>query len=487
LDILKQHQGAKGLLMKNTGLIEFENERPIACVQGLGFVGMAMAIAIADAKDKNGKPFYNVIGVDLANAAGLAKIDSINKGELPLVSNDQELLAAFHRVMDQGNLKATSDSKAFALASIVVVDIHLDVIEKLDGSHSASFGGFRKAIQTVGAEVKPGTLILVETTVPPGTCEKVVVPELAACMAARGFDENSLLVAHSYERVMPGREYYKSIVKFWRVYSGATEGAAEAAEAFLSNVIDVENYPLTRLHSTTASETAKVLENSYRAANIALIQEWGSFAEAVGVDLFQVLDAIRIRPTHSNIRQPGFGVGGYCLTKDPHFVDIAARELFNLEGLDFSFCKQAMAANKYMPLYALEKVKNQLGGGLSGKTILLLGISYRQDVADTRYSPSEPFVLQAESEDAKVICHDPLVDYWEELERPVLVDLPTLDGVDAIVFAVQHKEYQELAIAKWAEEGNIAILDANNVLSSEQVSQMTQQGLNLAFIGKSIR
>jgi len=468
-------------------LVEFEKERPIVCVQGLGFVGMAMAIAVADAKNKNGEPCYNVIGVDLPNEVGLKKIDCINKGELPLISNDEDLLAAFNRVMNQDNLKATADPKVYGYASIVVVDIHLDVVELEDGSHSASFDGFRKALQTVGAGVNPGTLILVETTVPPGTCEKVVVPELNAAMTARGYDENSLLVAHSYERVMPGKEYYKSIVKFWRVYSGTTDAAADAAESFLTKVIDVENFPLTRLHSTTASETAKVLENSYRAANIALIQEWGAFAEAVGVDLFQVLDAIRVRPTHNNIRQPGFGVGGYCLTKDPHFVDIGARELFNIPNLDFSFCKQAMAANKKMPLTALEKVKNQLGGDLSGRTILLLGISYRQDVGDTRYSPSEPFVVTAENEGATIICHDPLVNFWEELERPVLMGIPPLEGVDAVVFAVQHKEYQEMDIVSWVKTNNLVLLDANNVLTQKQVFDIVKHDLKIEFIGKGIK
>ena len=118
-------------------MVEFEKERPIVCVQGLGFVGMAMAIAVAVAKNKNGKPCYNVIGVDLPNEVGLKKIDCINKGELPLISNDEDLLAAFNRVIGQKNLKATSDPKAYGSASIVVVDIHLDVVEREDGSHSA--------------------------------------------------------------------------------------------------------------------------------------------------------------------------------------------------------------------------------------------------------------------------------------------------------------------------------------------------------------
>ncbi len=467
--------------------ISFNKQRKIVCIQGLGFVGMAMAIAVADAKDQNGEPYHNVIGIDLANEAGLEKIDMVNKGHLPIVSNDPELKAAFDRVIEQGNLKATSDPDVYQSADIVVVDIHLDVIELEDGTHTASFGGFRKALQTVGAKVKPGTLVLVETTVPPGTCEKVVVPELNAAMAERGFDEDSLLIAHSYERVMPGKNYYKSIVNFWRVYSGATEEAADAAESFLSKVIDTENYPLTRLHSTTASETAKVLENSYRAANIALIQEWGTFAEAVGVDLFQVLDAIRVRPTHDNIRFPGFGVGGYCLTKDPHFVDIGARELFGIEGMEFPFCKSAVAANKQMPLKALAKAKKQLGGDLKDKNILLLGVSYLQDVGDTRYSPSEPFVLNAEKEGATVVAHDPLLNHWDELDRKVHDALPSLENIDAVVFAVQHAEYRDIDLHEWSKGNNVAFLDAHNVLTQQQIYEAEKNKIKLEFIGKGIK
>jgi UDP-N-acetyl-D-glucosamine dehydrogenase len=467
--------------------ISINKQHKIVCVQGLGFVGMAMAIAVADAINENKAPYFNVIGVDLPNPVGLEKIEMVNKGHLPIVSNDPELKAAFDRVIAKGNLNATSDPDVYQSADIVVVDIHLDVIELDDGTHTASFDGFRKALQTVGAKVKPGTLVLVETTVPPGTCEKVVVPELNAAMAKRGFAEGSLLIAHSYERVMPGKNYYKSIVNFWRVYSGATEDAADAAEAFLTKVIDTENYPLTRLHSTTASETAKVLENSYRAANIALIQEWGTFAEAVGVDLFQVLDAIRIRPTHNNIRFPGFGVGGYCLTKDPHFVDIGARELFGIEGMEFPFCKSAVAANKQMPLKALAKTKKQLGGNLNDKKILLLGVSYLQDVGDTRYSPSEPFVREAEKDGATVIAHDPLLNHWDELEREVHQKLPSLENIDAVVFAVQHAEYRDIDLNEWSKGNDVAFLDAHNVLTQQQIYDGAKNNLKIEFIGKGVK
>ena len=116
---------------------------------------------------------------------------------------------------------------------------------------------------------------------------------------------------------MPGKNYFDSIVNYWRVYAGIDDESAKKCEKFLKKIINTKDYPLTRLSDTTSSETAKVLENSYRAANIAFIEEWGRFAEDIGIDIFEIIESIRMRPTHSNIRQPGFGVGGYCLTKDP--------------------------------------------------------------------------------------------------------------------------------------------------------------------------
>ena len=330
----------------------------------------------------------------------------------------------------------------------------------------------------------PGSLIMVETTVPPGTCERVVVPELADALAARGLPPDALLVSHSYERVMPGEAYFDSIVNFWRSYAGHTPEAADACEAFLSRVVNVEEYPLTRLHSTTACETAKVLENSYRATTIALMEEWGRFAEAVGVDLFEVISTIRRRPTHSNMRQPGFGVGGYCLTKDPLLGAVAARQLFGLEGVDFPFSTLAVETNRRMPLVSLRMLDALLGGQLTGKNILLLGVSYRQDVADTRYSPSEVFVRGALERGASVVCHDPLVTAWPELQLAVAKELPSVEQVDAVVFAVPHREYATLDVRRWLNGASPLILDANDVLSKAQHRALHDLGCAVSSIGR---
>ncbi|HEY5759743.1 MAG TPA: nucleotide sugar dehydrogenase [Steroidobacter sp.] len=463
---------------------ESQSRRPVVCVQGLGFVGTAMAIATAAARDAQGSPCYEVIGVDLPTPSGSARVAAINAGELGLNSTDPDLQRYLGVCREQGNLSAATDENVYARADVVLVDVHLDVESAAGEQPHVDFTGFKAAIATLGRHLQPGALVIVETTVPPGTCEHVVIPTLAAELRRRGLPEDALLVAHSYERVMPGRDYLKSITNFWRVYSGATPAAAEACERFLSRVINIAEYPLTRLPTMAASETAKILENSYRATNIAFIHEWGRFAERAGVDLFAVLDAIRMRPTHNNIRQPGFGVGGYCLTKDPAFVMVSSAQLLGFKDLDFPFCRLAMRTNAEMPLHSLERLRGAFGGNLSGRRILVLGVSYRQDVGDTRYSPTEVFVRAAEQDGATVVAHDPLVSSWPELNREVASQLPDPKPFDAVVLAVPHREYAELDMAAWLAGSNAIMLDTNHVLSSAQIAKLNDSGRRPQFIGR---
>jgi nucleotide sugar dehydrogenase len=281
---------------------------------------------------------------------------------------------------------------------------------------------------------------------------------------------------------MPGAHYLDSVVNFWRVFAGHTPEAADACEDFLSKVVNVSEYPLTRLSSTTASEIGKVLENSYRAATIAFMEEWGRLAEAIGVDLFEVISAIRMRPTHSNMRQPGFGVGGYCLTKDPLFAQYGAHELLGLQELGFPFCERAIEANRVMPLVSLDKLEELLGG-LDGKRLLLLGMSYRAGVGDTRHSPSAVFVEHAEARGAQVVPHDPLVSGLEEQE-PSSRQPPSPDGFDGVVFAVSHPEYVELDVRSWLGTTRPLVLDANAVLSLGQLTDLASEGCRVWSIGR---
>lgn len=457
--------------------------RPVVCVQGLGFVGMAMALATASARRPDGEPAFDVVGVELDNEAGRSRTEAVNEGRLPITTSDVRMEQAMSAAVEAGNLRATTDPEAYAAARVAIVDVGLDVT-RTDSGPTVDFTGLRAAVKVLAERLEPGALIIVETTVPPGTCVNVIAPVIESAVEARGLPPGSILLAHAYERVMPGPQYLDSIVNYWRVYAGNTPEAADACERFLSAVVNVDEYPLTRLGSTTASETSKVLENSYRALTIAFMEEWGRFAETAGFDLFEAIDAIRMRPTHANMRQPGFGVGGYCLTKDPLFAEYGARELLGFHELEFPFSEQALEVNDVMPLVTLDKVEELLGG-LGGKRILLLGVSYREGVADTRESPAATFVGEAKKRDAAVVAQDPLVtDMGEGQADEVLADLPAPDGFDAVVFAVPHSQYAELDLPEWLGRAKPLVVDASRVLDVQTLRDLAGSGLRVWSIGR---
>lgn len=461
----------------------FKNERPLVCIQGLGFVGAAMAIAVANAKNDANEVIYNVMGIELANESGREKVKCINEGIFPFENVDKELQRAHEECVKNGNLYATTDTEWIKKADIVLSDINLDVNYKQDGEPYLDLELYKQAIHTIGSKIKAGTLLIVETTVPPGTCEEIIKPIIQEEFQNRGMGTEEILLAHSYERVMPGADYYNSIINYWRVYSGINEKSAKMCADFLGNVINIDKYPLTRLSCTTASETAKVLENSYRAVTIAFMEEWGRFAESANFDLFEVVEAIRMRPTHCNMRQPGFGVGGYCLTKDPYFAMLSANDILKLPNLEFPFCTSAVRMNNRMPIVSLDKIEKLLGS-LTDKKILVLGVSYRQDVGDTRYSPTEIFAREAMNRGALLEFQDPLVEKWQEMNIRVRHDIPSSDGFDAVIFTVAHKEYADINLKEWIGNNDILIFDANKVLSAEQIKDISSAPYRFASIGR---
>ena len=452
-------------------------------VQGLGFVGSAMAVAIASKIDKEGDPVFNVTGIDLPNQFGLQRIKSINSGEFPFPTNDKQLALELTKAFQRGNLKATSNKTFFSKADVVMISINCDLILK-DDIYEIDLDNFTDSIKDVAYNISANTLVIIESTIPPGTCNNIVYPLFQKVFQERGFDKTKIFLAHSYERVMPGDSYFDSIINYWRVYAGINDESSDMCEEFLCKVINTSDYPLTRLKNTIASESSKLLENSYRAVNIAFIEEWGRFAEDIGIDLFEVIEAIRKRPTHSNIRQPGFGVGGYCLTKDPLFAKIAARDIFKLHGHEFPFSSKAIKINALMPLVTLNKLKDYFNGNILDKRLLLMGATYRQDVGDTRFSPSELFYKKAEESGAKIDVHDPLIHHWEELNINVKKQLPDAVHYDAIVFAVPHKDFSAISMISWIGNHDILLVDANNVLQSKQIEDIKINNIKYISIGR---
>jgi len=459
----------------------------VVVVQGLGFVGAAVAAVIAAARDAAGAPLYFVIGVDLPTPAAYWKIAKLNAGCAPIASPDAEFDRLVSEAVGQTqNLCATASEEAYALADFIMVDVHLDVVDRAVESAAeiqVNLAGLESAIRAVGRGMRADALVLVETTVPFGTCQRVIFPTLSEERAARGISA-PVLLAHAYERVMPGPRYLASIRRFWRTFSGIDEASARRAREFLASFIDTSNFPLRELDDPVASEMAKILENSYRAANIAFIHEWTLLAERAGVNLWEVVDSIRVRKgTHDNMRYPGFGVGGYCLTKDSLLAQWSATHLFKMDHV-LEVTMNALQINYRMPLHSFDLLSELCGGALEGRRILICGVSYLPDVADTRNSPTGIFVDALAAAGAHWSAHDPCLRFWPEQPDAVLVEdlAGALRETEAVVFAVPHAAYRALSPDHYPKP--LLVVDANNVLDDTKAASLHGRGHRLLGVGK---
>ena len=453
--------------------------KKVVVVQGLGFVGSVMGLVVANALTEE----YAVIGIDLPTPASYWKIRSINEGVFPVIASDPKIDLYYQNALTKKNYYATYDSHAYSKADVIVVDINLDVKKQsssksdLEG-YSVDLMPFKKAIEAIGSNCKEDVLVLVETTVPPGTAQKIVRPILEESLTQRGLATDKIKVGHSYERVMPGPKYIDSIQNFYRVFAGTDEKSADAVEVFLRTVIRTDEYPLTKLGNTNATEMAKVLENSFRAMNIAFMVEWSRFAEEAGVDIYEVVNAIRMRPTHKNIMLPGLGVGGYCLTKDPLLASWARMNLFGSEE-KLGQSEKGVHINDKMPLYAFEFLQSQFDGSLAGKKVLLLGVSYLNDVGDTRYTPVEGFYNELEMGGCEIILHDPHVKYWEEKDLWINQQLDELleRQYDLIIITTGHKDYRNNAVLleKIKQQPACLIYDTIGVLTNKEIISLSEK------------
>jgi nucleotide sugar dehydrogenase len=465
----------------NTHIASFlqtQRDKPVALVQGLGFVGSVMSLVVANAINGD----YAVIGVDQDTEAGRRTIDSLNAGVFPIAADDPKIKEYFATTRKRGNFLATVDPNAYTVADVIIVDINLDVHKTSDSNYALSdynvnLDAFIAAIKTIGAYCKPNALVLIETTVPPGVCKNVVAPTLLETLKKRGLPTNKIRIGHSYERVMPGPHYIDSIQSFYRVYSGIDEKSANAVETFLKTIIRTDQYPLTRLKNTNATEMAKVLENSYRAMNIAFVVEWSRMAEEAGVDLYEVVHAIRQRPTHSNLMLPGIGVGGYCLTKDPLLASWARQHLISgKEKLGQS--ETAVSINDQMPRYAFEFLARRYVCPLTNARVLLLGVAYRGDVGDTRFSPVEPFYRCLYAAGANISAHDPFVPAWREtsIKPASALEEALKTEPDIAVISTGHTIYQQdKTIETFLACKPMWIYDTIGLLSEKQIKTLQQK------------
>jgi UDP-N-acetyl-D-glucosamine dehydrogenase len=470
------------ILNDNAGIdafLEMHQDKKVVVVQGLGFVGAVMSLVCANALTEE----YAVIGIDLPSPNSYWKIQSINEGIFPIVASDPKIEEFYQISRKKKNFYATYDPYCFSKADVVIVDINLDVAKESNfnkdlESYDVNLSGFKKAMEAIGKNCKEDVLIVVETTVPPGTCQKIVKPIIAKCLNERGLSSEKFRMGHSYERVMPGPDYIDSIQNFYRVYSGINEQSADATEQFLRTIISTEKYPLSRLGNTNATEMAKVLENSYRAMNIAFMVEWSRFSEEAGVNLYEVVNAIRMRPTHKNLMFPGIGVGGYCLTKDPLLASWARMNLFDSE-YPLSQSEQGVKINDKMPLCSFEFLSKEYAADFKHKKVLLLGVSYRSNVGDTRYTPVEYLHDYLQKAGCEIEVTDPYVEYWEEKKAKVSQDFLSLlkQDWDIIIFSTGHDEYKDNAelMNLIQNQHYVFVLDTIGHLTEEEIKTISKK------------
>jgi len=503
--------------LKNIVHDQQDKGREIVVVMGVGFVGAVMAAVVADTEDENGNPLKFVIGMQRPSTRSYWKIPLLNRGLSPVQAEDPEVLPMIRRcVNEKETLTATFTYDALKLADVVVVDVQCDYLKESLGdvkNGQADMAALEISLEIIAEHITPDALVLIETTVAPGTTEQVAYPIMRKVFRKRGIESDPLL-AHSFERVMPGKHYVASIRDFWRVCSGTNQEATNRVVKFLEEVINTDEYPLTVLSRPIESETAKIVENSFRATILAFLDEWSLFAERNGVDLIKVLEAIRVRPTHSNIIFPGPGIGGYCLPKDGGLGIWAYRHIHGFEDDIFKITPLAININDTRALHVAQLTRDALrnmGRPLAAAEILLLGASYREDVGDTRYSGSELIVRRLTEMGAELRVHDPYVQHWWEFEKqdeypsPMrslkrffrnqdkLADLrveqdlkKALYGSDAVIFAVRHKHYLDLDPDKVVETvgAPLAIIDCFGILDDTQIKRYFELGCEVKGLGR---
>ncbi len=496
-----------------------ENGQEVVVVMGVGFVGAVMAAIVADTTDADGKPNKFVIGCQRPSTRSYWKIPVLNEGRSPVKAEDPEVDPMIERtVLEKKTLRATYNADCLKLADCVVVDVQCDYSKKDLGNMKTGhteMAALEATLKTIGSKIPPECLVLIETTVAPGTTEFVAWPILKKSFAKRGIDSEPLL-AHSYERVMPGREYVKSIRDFWRVCAGCNQEARQRVEKFLHDVLNTKDFPLTVMDRPIESETAKIVENSYRATTLAFLNEWSIFAERNGVDIIKVVDAIKMRPTHSNMIFPGPGIGGYCLPKDGGLGFWAYKHLLGFQDGDdvFKLTPTAIDINDTRGLHVAELVRDALrnmGRYIAGADVLICGASYRQDVGDTRYSGSELVVRKLTEMGAEMRVHDPYVEHWPELEQQETYPAPghslmrffhnqdglssirvqqdlaaAAKGIEALILAVPHSPYLELApdeLLEWVGS-KFAIIDCYGILADDQIRRYFELGCEVKALGR---
>ncbi|WP_276261523.1 nucleotide sugar dehydrogenase [Haloglomus litoreum] len=415
-------------------------EVPVA-VYGLGKMGLPLAAALADATG-------NVTGVDVDESV----VEAVNAGDCP-VGNEPGLPALVAETVADGSLTATTEGEAAAAAAAVHVIIVPTTLHE-DGVPDLST--LRAVLGTVGAGLSPDDLVLVESTVPPRTCEDVVVPLLSQ---ASGLAPDAFGVAFCPERTASGRALTDIRGAYPKVVGGVDPASTRAAARLYEHLTD--NEVVTVADATTA-EAVKVFEGIYRDVNIALANELARFADDLAIDTREAIEVANTQP-YCDLHDPGIGVGGHCIPYYPEF-------LASTFGREAPLIRTARDVNDGMPLLAVRELGAALaerGIPLAGADILLLGLAYRPGVAETRKSPARPVAERLVDLGASVSAVDPVLEDADGFP----VDLLPLGAVgegsfDGVVLVTAHEAFDDI---DWTAVGDTVVVDGRGVLDADRI------------------
>ena len=437
---------------------------------GQGFIGLPMSLVLSDIKINNKKK-YEITGIEKNNKFGKAVFNSYKKNKIWIESDDRILSKIFNKNIKK-NYFLSLNYSSLKNSEIVIVSIGFDFTK------TNSLKNIKDLISIIFHNIQEDKMLIIETTLPPGTCNEILIPIAKSIFKKRGLNFDNFSFCYSFERIMPGKNYIDSIKNINRVYSGNTLKAKKKCEIFLKTFINHKKYKLTCLDNIIDVEATKIFENSYRAINIALIDEWVKFAAKLNINLNSSLEAIRLRPTHSNIRYPGLGVGGYCLTKDPLFLNFSAKKIFK-KKCDLPITNKAITINKKMVNYSFTFLnKNILK---KNKNILIVGLAYKDSVSDLRNSPSIELIKLLLKKNYNVFFYDNLINNLNGLKISKIKKNQFCKLIKNVVFC-QKTDF----ILKYKNILNKCeknYFDLNNVLSKSEIKILEKNRSKIHLLG----
>ena len=409
-------------------------------VIGMGYVGIPAAVLLADAG-------YHVTGIQRRSSRSGWKIDWLNQGKCPIGGNEPELPQMLQKVVQEGRFVVTDDYSVLSDMDIVLIDVQTPT----DETHVPKYESLREASRQVGKYLRPGVLVIIESTVAPGTTEHVVKPILREVSGLSAGLPEGFGLCFSYERVMVGRLIH-NIREYPKIVGGLDDESRNMAMEMYRSIVRGE------IHGTDimTAEVSKTVENAYRDVQIAFANEIGLLCESLGIDVHEVRTIVNGLPNdpsapHANpvrnMHFPGAGVGGHCLPKDTwllmHGYGTYAESKHQYPT---SVLTTARLLNDWMPIHMvdlLEAALTEAGKAIRGSRICVLGYAFLENSDDPRNTPTLPLLKELESRGATCVVHDPYVK--EDEGHRIESDLNSaLKGCDAMVLMTRHEEYRSV-------------------------------------------